>query len=318
MPTALITGGTGMIGKALTETLLQNNYEVIILTRKLPEKQQDEPRVRFALWNIHEQTVDKNAIADADYVIHLAGASLSEKSWTTKRKKEILESRVKSSELLVKSLHEITNHVKAVVSASGVGWYGASVDFFENDGMEQKAFTEEDPPANDFIGQVCREWEAGIEPVSKPGIRLVKLRIGVVLSNKGGFISEMMRLVRFGIAPVLGHGRQKMAWIHIDDLVRMILFAMENESVAGVFNAAAPQPVSNTYFIRQLAKVMKGRWYLPVYVPAIILKLMRGEMSNEVLKSIVVSSGKIQRTGFSFLYPETGAALHQIAGGRNT
>jgi uncharacterized protein (TIGR01777 family) len=167
----------------------------------------------------------------------LAGAGIADKRWTKKRKKEIRDSRVKSSGLIVKSLSELPNNVKAVVSASAIGWYGADSVI-----PNPKPFREDDPPDAGFLGETCREWEAGIEPVTGLGKRLVKLRTAIVMSNAGGALKEFKNPLRFGVAPILGNGRQVMSWIHIDDLVRLYIAAIENEKLEGVYNAAAPYP----------------------------------------------------------------------------
>ena len=194
------------------------------------------------------QTIDKDAISAADFIVHLAGAGIADKRWTKKRKKEIRDSRVKSSELIVKSLQEIPNNVKAVISASAIGWYGADPVI-----PNPKPFREDDPPDAGFLGETCKQWEASIEPVTNLGKRIVKLRTAIVLSNKGGALKEFKKPLRFGVAPFLGNGRQVMSWIHIDDLVRLYITAIEDEKLSGVYNAVAPNPVSNKTFTLKLA-----------------------------------------------------------------
>ena len=194
MSTVLITGGTGLIGKALTTALLERGYNVIILTRKLPNEVTHPPqwdKLSYALWDIKKQSIGNDTVSKADYIIHLAGASVAEKRWTTKRKNEIVESRTNSSALLVKALSEIDNKVKAVISASGIGWYGSPASVLsETKGTMKNPFIETDPPAEDFLGETCRRWEASIEPAALMGKRLVKFRTGIVLSNEGGALSE--------------------------------------------------------------------------------------------------------------------------------
>jgi uncharacterized protein (TIGR01777 family) len=314
MATVLITGGTGLIGTALLKELLNRNYKVIILTRKTRDAGYEmrdksritnpESRISFATWNIEKQTIDKDAISKADHIIHLAGENVGDKRWTKKRKKQIVESRTLTSALLVKALKETANNIKTVLSASGIGWYG-----------EQKKtdpFKETDPPANDFLGQTCKQWEESIEPVITLGKRLVKFRIGIVLSKRGGALDEFKKYLRFGIATILGNGKQVVSWIHIDDLVRMFIYALENESQDGAYNAVAPYPVTNKTFVLELARKMKGRFFIPIYVPSFALKIILGEMSIEVLKNATVSCEKIKETGFIFLYPDLKAALGDL------
>ena len=311
METVLITGGTGMIGKALTQALIERGFNVIILTRHRNDKQKTgNDKLTYAVWDIEKQTIDKNAIAKADYIIHLAGASVAEKRWNDKRKQEIVSSRVDSGKLIVESLKTIPNKVKTVISASGIGWYGPD----KSDGKE---FKEDDPSSNDFLGKTCKQWEAAIEPASFLGKRLVKFRIGMVLSNEGGAYPEFKKPLKFALATILGNGKQIVSWIHIDDLVRAILFAMENEKMDGVYNAVTPQPVSNKELVLEIARKERGKSYIPVHVPTFALKIRLGEMSVEVLKSATVSANKIQQAGFIFQYPDLGSAILQLSHQKN-
>jgi uncharacterized protein (TIGR01777 family) len=315
METVLITGGTGMIGKALTQALSERGFNVIILTRNA-SKQKQTTNISFAEWDIEKQTIDKDAFAKADYIIHLAGASVAEKRWTKKRKQEIVSSRVDSGKLIVDSLKKLPNKIRTVISATAIGWYGPDRPSPKGKGMGVR-FTEDDPSSNDFLGQTCKQWEAAIEPVSFLGKRLVKLRIGIVLSNEGGAYVEFKKPLKFGFATILGNGKQIVSWIHIDDIVRAILFVMENERMEGVHNAVAPNPVSNKELVLEIARKERGKSYIPVHVPTFALKIRLGEMSIEVLKSATVSSEKIQQAGFIFQYPNLGSAISQLASQKN-
>jgi len=305
MATVLITGGTGLIGTALTKELLNRNYEVIVLTR-FPEKYSSrDPRLSYEKWNVEEQMIDKAAITKAHHIIHLAGENVGDRRWTEKRKRQIVESRTLTSALLVKALLETENEVKTVVAASGIGWYGEQ--------KNPEPFMETEPAAEDFLGQTCKQWEESIEPVATLGKRLVKLRTGIVLSGEGGALEEFKKYLRFGIATILGNGKQVVSWIHIDDLVRIFVYAIEKETLHGAYNAVAPFPVTNKTFVIELAKKLKGRFFIPVYVPAFVLKIVLGEMSIEVLKTATVSSQKIKQTGFNFLYPGIQEAIRQLS-----
>lgn len=307
MTTVLITGGTGMIGKALTHALVERNYKVIILSREPVGQQRTTNNISFAAWNISNQTIDSQAIQRTDYIIHLAGAGIADKRWTKKRKQEIADSRVKSGELLVKALQEIPNKVKALISASAIGWYGPDPVI-----PNPKPFTEDDPPDTSFLGDTCRQWEESTNPVSQMGKRAVKLRTGIVLSKDGGALQEFEKPLRFGIASILGNGRQVYSWIHIDDLVRLYISAIEDDNMRGVYNAVAPKPVTNKELVLQLARTKKGNFFIPIYIPSFALKIALGEMSIEVLKSATVSCDKIHYSGFTFLYPSLDAALKKL------
>jgi len=304
MPTILITGGTGLIGNALTAMLVNKGYEVIILSRSL--KQSSQPSVSYAQWDVGNGLIDKEAVAKADYIIHLAGANVAEKRWTTKRKKEIVESRTKSGELLVKSLQEIPNNIKAVVSASAIGWYGA-----DSSASLQNGFYDTAPSSPDFLGTTVQQWEESIKPVEASGKRLVILRTGIVLSKEGGAYPEFKQPLKFGIAAILGSGNQVISWIHIEDLCRLYVYAIEN-NISGIFNAVAAKPVTNKSLTLQLAKKVRGRSFIPVHVPSFVLKIILGEMSIEVLKSATVSNSKIKDAGFQFLFPSIEAALNDL------
>ena len=296
-----------MIGRALAQALLEKNYKVIVLSRQRETINAERAPLSYAHWDLSSQMIDANAIREADFIVHLAGAGIADKRWTRKRKKEIRESRVTSSGLIVKSLRELPNNVKAVISASAIGWYGADPVI-----PNPKPFRENHPPDTAFLGETCREWEAAIDPVTGLGKRLVKLRTAIVMSNDGGALTEFKNPLRFGVAPVLGNGLQVMSWIHIDDLARLYIYAIENEKLEGVYNAAAPYPVSNKTLMMKLARLKKGQFYIPIYVPSFLLKLVLGEMSIEVLKSVTVSCDKIHAAGFTFLYPSIDAALQNL------
>lgn len=309
MATVLITGGTGLVGKAVSKLLISKGHEVVLLSRGAAKGSAGSAQpYEVAHWDPEKQEIDTAAIQKADFIINLAGAGVADKRWTKKRKQEIIDSRVKSGALLVKALTETPNKVQAVINASAIGWYGA--DEVRKPG--KKAFTEDDPADTEFLGETCKLWEASIDPVEALGKRLVKFRIGIVLSKDGGALNEFRKPVRFGVAAILGSGKQIISWIHIDDLARLLVFAIENEKIQGVYNAVASQPVTNKHFVSVLAEKMKGRFYIPFYVPSFVLKLMLGEMSVEVLKSATVSNSRIGNKGFQFLYPTIDPALSDL------
>ncbi len=301
MQTVLITGGSGLVGKALSVALLAKGYKVIILSRSLNSKPAIA-NLSYAYWHVKKQQIDLAAVQQADHIVHLAGAGVVSKKWTPAYQKEIVESRTDSSRLLLDMLKNNACKVKTVVSASAIGWYGA-------DQSPVKPFIETDEFDHSFLGNTCKLWEAGIEPVTSLGIRLVICRIGIVLSNDGGALAEFKKPIKFGAAAILGNGKQLISWIHIDDLCRLFTEAIENDALQGIYNAVSPSPVSNKELTLTLAKAMNGKFYLPIYVPAFVLKWMMGERSIEILKSTTVSCKKIMDTHFQFNYNTIEQAL---------
>jgi uncharacterized protein (TIGR01777 family) len=302
MDTVMITGGTGLVGTALGRALINEGFAVIILTRK-PQKS-TQPGISYATWDVNAKKLDEDALRRTDYIVHLAGANVGEGRWTEKRKKEIIGSRVESGNLLMQKLREVPNKVRAVISASATGYYGPDPQL-----PNPRPFVETDRPDTDFLASVVVKWEAALQPL--PGKRLVFLRTGIALSPEGGAFAELKKTLPFGIASILGNGRQMVSWIHIGDLVRLYIESIRNEKMTGVYNAVAPQPASNKKIILQIAKE-RGKPYVPVHVPAFVLKAMLGEMSVEVLKSTTVSSAKLEREGFRFFFPGIEAAVKDL------
>jgi uncharacterized protein (TIGR01777 family) len=310
MSTVLITGGTGLVGTALSSLLLAQGHQVILMGRKKPGSVESlaGPGVRYAIWDTDNQTIEEEAIKQADYIIQLAGAGIADKRWSERRKKEIVSSRTKSCSLVVKSLAEIPNAVRAVISASAIGWYGPDKSI-----PSAEPFIESDPPDKSFLGETTRLWEESIGQVEALGKRLVILRTGIVLSRKGGAMQAFKNPVKFGIAAILGNGKQVISWIHIDDLCRIFCEAITNEALHGVYNAVAPNPVSNKKFTLELANMLKGRFFIPVHIPVFVLKIILGELSIEVLKSATVSAAKIREEArFQFIFPSVPRALKDL------
>lgn len=302
MQTVLITGGTGLVGKALTRVLLENGYEVIVLSRKKNAPTDSHTKLTFAQWDVDKQTIDIDAVQKADHIIHLAGAGVVDKKWTSTYKAEIQNSRTQSSKLLIDTLKNNANKVQTVVSASAIGWYKPT----------DTLHTEQEAPDDSFLGETCKLWEESVQPFLSLGKRLVTYRIGIVLSNDGGALAEFKKPINFGVAGILGTGKQIVSWIHIDDLCHLFMYALENEKLAGTFNAVAPNPISNKALTILLARKLKGSFFLPMHVPSFILKIMMGDRSIEVLKSNNVSSKKIQQAGYQFQYSTCEEAIASL------
>ena len=300
----LITGGTGLIGTRLAEMLIDSGYEVALLSRE-PAK---SSHFRSFRWDPRAGTIDEAAVPYADYIINLAGASVSDGKWTDERKRDIMTSRLGGLALLSRELAKPGHHVRAVVSASAIGIYGDAGD---------KLLGEEMPPAvptHDFLADVSHQWELAAGPVAALGIRTVIPRIGIVLSTKGGALPQMARPVKLGAGAALGSGKQYMSWIHLDDLCRLFIAMLEDETWRGTYNAVAPNPMTNQQFTETLAHVLHRRLVLPK-VPAFGLKLALGEMSDIVLASQRVSAQKVLAQGFRFEFPELRGALEALYGG---
>ncbi len=309
--TVLITGGTGMVGTALTGFLVHSGYQVIILTRN-PDHAKPMPvwenKVTYAKWDVEKQTIDEQAIANANVLIHLAGSGVVAKPWTDDYKKEIRDSRVNSGRLLVKAIEQHGTKLSTVISASAIGWYG------EDKATHPMPFKEEDAAATGFLGDTCREWEESIQPVTDLGKRLVICRIGIVLANEGGALPEFKKPLALRVAGVLGNGKQMVSWVHLSDLCSIFRYAMENENMRGVYNALAPNPVTNQELTLTLARQMYGNAFITLPVPAFVLKIMMGERSVEVLKSTTASAQKIIAAGFHFQFPNIQQAIENLIG----
>lgn len=299
MKNVLITGGTGLIGKHLSERLIQSGYRVSVLSRE----RNNNSKIPVYAWDVEKKTIDNEALENVDYIVHLAGANISERRWTEKRKQLILDSRVKSSNLIFEELKRKNIKLKAFISASAVGYYGAVTS--------NKIFNETDFAPNDFLGETCRLWEQTTKQFENVGIRTVIIRAGIVLAKEDGALSKMMGPVKMGIGSAIGDGKQYIPWIHIDDICNIFIKAIEDDAMHGAYNAVSPDPKTNKEFTKTLAKVLNAPFWFPA-IPAFALKLMFGKMSEIFLKGSRVSSDKISATGFQFRFPELEKALKNI------
>lgn len=298
----LITGGTGFVGRHLTDLLVANGFSVSILSRS---KRANSENIFYYTWDVEKQFIEEEAIQKADYVIHLAGANIAEKRWTNKRKEEIVSSREHSAQLIYNSLLKYNKSLKVFVSASAVGIYGA---------MNGRAIcSEEMQPANDFLGLTCQKWETAANQFEKLGIRTVKIRTGLVLGKEDGFLKKLVPIFKLRLGSALGTGKQYMPWIHIDDLGRIYLEALKNPLMSGAYNAATTDDTTNQLFSKTLAKVCGYSIWLS-NVPSFLIKIALGEMAKLVLTGRRVSSEKITKLGFQFQFQKLEEALKDCIG----
>ncbi|MDR2270864.1 MAG: TIGR01777 family oxidoreductase [Sphingobacterium sp.] len=297
MEKVIITGGTGAIGHQLTKLLVANFYEVIIFTRD-PKAQTAQHNVRYVHWNPKKQIIDTKSIQEADYIINLAGANLNGARWSKAYQQEIISSRVESGQAIYQALKQIPNQVKAVISASATGWYGT------DDKYQKKPFVEGDPQGGNFLSWVCNLWEDSVKPIETLGKRLVVFRFGVVISKDQGLLKELNKLLRIRCCPIFGSGKQMLSWIHMEDLSRMLLFAVQNHAIAGVYNACSSDPLPIGQFAKRIAKRKYGMFYIPLPVPSFLIKLLLRKKGQEmILDGTWVNNKKILDKKFPFKYP---------------
>lgn len=298
--TILITGGTGLVGEKLVEMLLHRGYKIHLLTRGNSKSLRTD--VRTFKWDIYKREIDKQCIAGVDAIIHLAGEEIGSNRWTGDRKQQIIESRTESIRMIYDLIRKTKNQVGHIISASAIGFYGA---------RGGELLSEDSLPGKDFLAETCIEWEQAVDEGLELGLRIVKLRCGIILDAKGGALNQMTKPLKMGFGTILGSGTQWVSWIHIRDALDMYIFALENEKMKGVYNAAAPDAVSNTNMTHAIAAAMHiSVWFF--HVPEFVLKLAMGEMSILALGSSRVSPDKVIREGFEFAYPNIEGALNEI------
>jgi uncharacterized protein len=298
MTKILITGASGLIGSRLTEMLLAKGYEVVHLGRI-----KNRGSVKSFVWDAKAGTIEAQAFEGVETVIHLAGANVGEGLWTKKRKKEILESRTHTTRLLFEFLKSRDHAVKNFISASAIGYYG-----FDND---SRMFTESDAPGTGFLADVVRSWEDEVDQILTLDIRVVKVRVGIVLSMEAGALKEMARPVKYGVGAPLGSGDQKLSWIHIDDVCSIFMKAVEDPSMTGPINAVGPSPVSNRELTVAIARTLGKPLVLPG-IPAFAMRLVLGEMADLVIMGNSVSNEKLMRSGYKYRFPSLESALKDL------
>lgn len=298
MATILITGGTGLVGQRLSRVLKQKGFQVIHFSRK------GDLNATFPAyqWDINAGTIDKTALEKADYIVHLAGAGVADGTWTQKRKKAIMDSRVKSAALLQQTLKTMDKKPKAVICASASGFYGNRGDAI----LDESASI-----GKGFLAEVVEKWEAANRGFEDLGIRTAMLRIGIVLSTKGGALAKMLPTYKVRLGTYFGDGSQYYSWIHIDDLCEMFAFAIENDRVEGIYNAVAIKPVTNKYLAEAIGTALNSKAVL-LPAPAFAMRLAMGEMADIVLDGVRLTPKKIIDAGFRFMYDDVEYALRDV------
>lgn len=293
----LVTGGTGFIGRPLCRSLAKRGHQLTVLTRH-PDAQPRQSDVTFLPWALEEWG---RSLGDVDGVINLAGESIVAKRWTARRKQELTESRVGTTRHLVRAIAESPRKPSVFIQASAIGYYGPRSD---------EELTEADSAGGGFLAELCQAWEAEAQRAEPFGVRVVRLRIGIVLARDGGALAKMAPPFRAWVGGPLGHGRQWMSWIHRDDLIGIVHWALGASQVSGAVNATAPGPVRMREFAATLGRILRRPSWAPV--PAVILRLMLGEMAEILLTGQRVIPQAALAGGYRFLYPELPPALAAI------
>ncbi len=293
----LVTGSTGLIGSTLVPALTSKGHGVIRLVRSTPKSGAAEVR-----WNPEQNYIDTAGLEGLDAVVHLAGENIAEGRWTDERKRRIRDSRVNGTRLLSEALAGLAAPPKAVLSASAIGYYGD---------RGEEILREDSAPGTDFLAGVCREWEAAARPAAQKGMRVVNLRFGVVLSKDGGALAKMLPPFQLGAGGKFGSGKQYMSWVALDDVVGVVDYALNNESLSGPVNVVAPHPVTNLEFTKTLGQVLSRPTLFPV--PAFAARLVFGEMADALLLgSARVEPARLKVSGYTFQYPELKSALRHL------
>lgn len=298
----LVTGGTGFVGRPLVKKLAEANHQIVLLTRN-PEaaKKSISAPMEVYGWEPETSTPPKEAYNGIDAIVHLAGESIAAGRWTAKQKKKILDSRVLSTRNLLKGAVEAGAKPKVIVSASAIGIYGD---------RGNQSLSEASAQGIGFLADVCRAWERETQYPGLESVRKVNLRIGIVLEKGGGALQKLLPLFKIGGGGPVGNGKQWMSWIHLSDLVEMIMYSLTHDTVSGATNAVAPNPSTNAEFSRALGKALHRPAFMPA--PPFALKLAMGEMSELVLASQKVEAKKIESAGFVFKFPKIQEALDDI------
>ena len=296
----LITGATGLVGSEITRLFHENGLDINYLTTS-SSKIEKRDNYRGFYWNPSKGEIDIKCLEGVGAIINLAGASVFQ-PWTASNKKKILNSRIDALQLLYKTLKENDHQVGQLVSASAIGIYPSS--------PHKMHFEEEKDVADNFLGEVSKQWEVAAQEFTNLGLRVAIVRIGIVLAEDGGALPQIARPIKYNVGTALGSGKQWQSWIHIRDLARLFLFLVSN-GAEGVYNGVAPNPVTNEELTKEVAQIMDKKLWLPK-VPGVALKFIMGEMSSVVLGSQLVSSKKVEDKGFNFLFVNLSQAIKDI------
>jgi uncharacterized protein len=293
----LIAGASGLVGSALVPKLKTEGAEVTRLVRSAAKVGEIE-------WHPDRGSIDAPALEGFDAVINLAGDGIANGRWTEEKKRRILDSRVNGTRLLSETMANLSRKPATFINASAVGFYGSRGD---------ELVDEESAPGEGFLASVCRQWESATAPAEQAGIRVVKLRLGVILTKDGGIMGSMLRPFKLGLGGKVGSGEQVMSWVAMDDVVAAIDFILQNESLRGPINAVAPHPVTNEEFTKALGRVLSRPTFMAM--PAFAARLAFGEMADEMMLSSTRVAGKVLNdAGFRFQYPELEGAVRAMLG----
>jgi len=294
----LLSGASGLVGSALAPFFEARGDEISRLVRT------PAPVESAVFWNPEAGIIETERLEDHDAVIHLAGENIAARRWTAKQKARILSSREQGTKLLCETLSRLRRPPRVLVSASAIGYYG-------NRGDEE--LDESSPRGSGFLPQVCQAWEAATEVAARAGIRVVRLRFGIILSTQGGSLAKLLPFFRFGLGGRIGSGRQWMSWIAIDDVVGCIAHVLQEKTISGPVNAVTPKPVTNSTFVRTLAGVMRRPAFLPL--PAFVVRLLLGEMADALLLAGTrVVPRALLSSDYRFLFPDLDGALRYLLG----
>ncbi len=295
--TVVVTGATGLVGKPLVAALEQSGATVV---RGVRRPVRDATREMY--WNADKGDLDSGKLEGAAAVVHLAGENVAGRRWTAAFKQQIRDSRTKGTQLIAEAVAHAANKPRALVCASAIGYYGDRGD---------ERLTESSPLGNDFLAEVCRDWEAACQPARDAGVRVVNTRIGVVLSPQGGALAKMLTPFKLGLGGKIGDGRQYISWIALDDVVAALHFLVATPAVSGPVNLAAPHPATNAEFTKTLGRVLSRPTVFPM--PAFAARLAFGEMADALLLSSTrVTPRALSDAGYEFRYPELEPALRHL------